>query len=71
MLPAGDRLVIEMPGGGGLGNPFTRPPARVAEDVVNGLVSVAAARADYGVVVDGAGLVDIAATEALRAAGGD
>ena len=35
------------------------------------LVSVAAARADYGVVVDGAGLVDIAATEALRAAGGD
>ena len=32
---------------------------------------VAAARADYGVVVDGAGLVDIAATEALRAAGGD
>ncbi|MEC8083572.1 MAG: hydantoinase B/oxoprolinase family protein [Pseudomonadota bacterium] len=70
-VPAGDRLVIEMPGGGGLGNPFTRPPARVAEDVVNGLVSVAAARADYGVVVDGAGLVDIAATEALRAAGGD
>ncbi|MED5518639.1 MAG: hydantoinase B/oxoprolinase family protein, partial [Pseudomonadota bacterium] len=55
-VPAGDRLVIEMPGGGGLGNPFTRPAALVAEDVVNGLVSVTAARADYGVVVDGAGV---------------
>ncbi len=50
-VPAGDRLVLEMPGGGGLGDPLARPPEDVARDVRDGLVSKAAALEDYGVVV--------------------
>ncbi len=50
-VPAGDRLVLEMPGGGGLGDALARAPEAVARDVQNGLVSRAAARADYGVIV--------------------
>ena len=30
VIPKGDRLLIEMPGGGGYGEPFERPPAAVA-----------------------------------------
>ena len=66
-IPAGERLRLEMPGGGGLGSPKVRPAALVADDVRNGFASVAAARAAYGVVCDGDGLVDEAATQALRA----
>ncbi len=47
-IPAGDRIVIEMPGGGGLGNPKTRDRALIARDVRNGLVSAEQARAVYG-----------------------
>ncbi len=50
-IPAGDRLVLEMPGGGGLGDPLARAPEDVARDVRDGLVSKAAALEDYGVVV--------------------
>ncbi len=49
VIPAGDRLVLELPGGGGMGAPATRDPALVAADVRDGLVSVAAAREQYGV----------------------
>ncbi|MBV1798976.1 hydantoinase B/oxoprolinase family protein [Siccirubricoccus sp. G192] len=48
VIPAGDRLVVEMPGGGGYGDPKAREPERVARDVTLGLVSEAAARRDYG-----------------------
>jgi N-methylhydantoinase B len=48
-VPAGDRLVLEMPGGGGLGDPRARDPDAVAADVRNGLVSDTAARTIYGV----------------------
>jgi N-methylhydantoinase B len=47
-IPAGDRLVLELPGGGGLGDPRARPRARVAEDVADGLVSAEAAAGVYG-----------------------
>jgi len=47
-IPAGDRLIMEMPGGGGLGDPMARAPERLAEDVRNGLVSAEAAKRDYG-----------------------
>jgi N-methylhydantoinase B len=50
-VPAGDRLVLEMSGGGGLGNPLARAPEAVAWDVRNGLVSHQAALEDYGVIV--------------------
>ena len=52
-VPAGERLVLEMPGGGGYGDPRQRAPERVAEDVRNGLVSPEAARQHYGVEVGG------------------
>jgi len=62
----GDIVRITSAGAGGRGDPLDRDPSRVADDVRRGFVSVAAARAEYGVaVVDGA--VDEAATRALRA----
>nr|WP_256476357.1 hydantoinase B/oxoprolinase family protein [Siccirubricoccus soli] len=65
-LKYGDVFRLEVPGGGGWGDPLTRDPALVARDARNGLVSLAAARRDYGVVLQG-WEVDVAATERLRA----
>jgi N-methylhydantoinase B len=63
----GDCLITYGPSGGGYGDPFRRDPAAVLENVLDGLFSPQVAREQYGVViVDGA--VDVAATEALRAA---
>ncbi len=39
IIPAGERLVIETPGGGGLGRPEQRDPAALAQDVRQQLVS--------------------------------
>jgi N-methylhydantoinase B len=65
-MEPGDVIHIHSPGGGGRGNPLEREPERVALDVQRGYVSVAAARADYGVVIAD-GEVDTDATNALRA----
>jgi N-methylhydantoinase B len=54
-------------GGGGFGNPFKRDAQKVAHDVREGYVSSAAAKKLYGVVLDEQGLVNAAATHALRA----
>ena len=62
----GDRLLFLTAGAGGLGDPLDREPDRVAKDVHSRLVSVEAARSEYGVVVSAAGEVDAAATEAAR-----
>ncbi len=66
----GQRLRLETPGGGGYGAPHDRPPEAVALDVARGFVSVAAARADYGVVLDANGAPDTDATQELREAAG-
>lgn len=59
-------------GGGGYGDPLARNVERVRADVQDALVSVEAARRDYGVVVTlddhGTALVDAEATAGLRAA---
>lgn len=52
VVPAGDRLIIEMPGGGGMGAPSERDPAAVRLDVRAGYVSAEAAERDYGVTGD-------------------
>jgi N-methylhydantoinase B len=66
-VPSKDRVIIAMPGGGGLGNPRKRPAAVVAEDVRQGFISSEAARRDYGVAVNDDGTVDEAETAKLRA----
>jgi N-methylhydantoinase B len=63
----GDRLVFETAGAGGLGDPLEREPEKVAADVRRGLVTRAAAEAEYGVVVRGDGTVDEEATGRARA----
>jgi len=64
-LAPGDLFHHASAGGGGVGDPFTRDPRAVLEDVLDGKVSTAAARDAYGVVVDGEAL-DLEATERLR-----
>jgi N-methylhydantoinase B len=65
-VPKSDALLIEMPGGGGLGDPRRRDPLKVLEDVKLGMVSRAAAAADYGVVIGDDLAVDWSATIAAR-----
>jgi len=65
-LQAGEKLRYWTTGSGGYGDPLTRDVHRVLEDVLDGRVSHRAARADYGVVVEGHDL-DEAATATLRA----
>jgi N-methylhydantoinase B/oxoprolinase/acetone carboxylase alpha subunit len=66
-LRRGDRFALVTGGGGGYGDPLARPPADVAADVGDGLVSTTEARELYGVVLTAHGVVDAAATAALRA----
>lgn len=47
-VPQGDRLIVNTPGGAGLGDPAGRSPEAVQHDVTNGLVSATAARDLYG-----------------------
>jgi 5-oxoprolinase (ATP-hydrolysing) len=55
-------------GGGGLGDPLTRPAETVALEVKRKLVTVEGAKANYGVLVHPSTLeLDIAGTETLRA----
>ncbi|HZU66933.1 MAG TPA: hydantoinase B/oxoprolinase family protein [Ktedonobacteraceae bacterium] len=72
------RVQLNLPGGGGYGDPFKRPIELVLKDVVNGYVSLEAAEREYGVVIRYLGsekalvrppnlyMVDEEATEALR-----
>ena len=47
VVPAGARLVVDLPGGGGLGDPAERDPRAVARDVALGLLSERASREVY------------------------
>lgn len=79
-LAPGDRVQLNLAGGGGYGDPFQRPVVQVLRDVINGYVSIEAAKSEYGVVIRYTGsqhqlvrppslyVVDEAATLALRAA---
>ncbi len=50
-LVRGDLLRFETCGGGGWGDPFTRDPERVREDVARGFVTARGALEDYGVAL--------------------
>lgn len=66
-LGRGDLYCHRSAGGGGAGPPHERDPARVLEDVLDGKVTVEAARDSYGVVLAlQPPAVDEAATQALR-----
>jgi 5-oxoprolinase (ATP-hydrolysing)/N-methylhydantoinase A len=57
-----------MAGGGGWGDPLTRDPEAVADDVRNEKVSARAALETYAVVLSDDGAVDLAATAQARSA---
>ncbi len=65
-LEPGEVVSFQTGGGGGYGPPLEREPSRVLQDVINGYVSPAKAREEYGVVLNGEGQLDLAATEELR-----
>ena len=50
VIPDGDRLVLELPGGGGMGDPHDRNRAQVARDLRDGLITAEQAATDYGFV---------------------
>jgi N-methylhydantoinase B len=47
-MEAGDRLTFSTAGGGGWGDPMTRPRQAIEDDLRAGLISPEAARRDYG-----------------------
>src|SRR5215468_10481029 len=65
-VPPRDAIRLELPGGGGIGDPRTRDPQRVLDDVRDGFITAQEARRDYGVVIDVDGRLDLAATQRLR-----
>jgi N-methylhydantoinase B len=66
-LKRGDLLRLQTCGGGGWGDPLSRDPALVQQDVARGFVSVQGALEDYGVVLDPSSWeIDKAATEERR-----
>src|SRR5690606_14950170 len=68
IIKCGDVYRHEIAGAGGWGDPLERETWRVLRDVRGELVSVEAARRDYGTVIDTEKMtVDEAATESLRA----
>ena len=48
-VPPGVRLVVEMPGGGGLGDPRRRNPERIRADLEAGYITPQGAKRDYGI----------------------
>ena len=66
VIPGGDCLIFETPGGAGYGVPEARNPRVVIRDVRDGVVTPERARDLYRVAVDEAGGLDDEATARLR-----
>ncbi len=66
VIPDGERLMLLLPGGGGMGEPSARDPALVQSDLRNGLVSAEIVRQVYKVAIGPDGLVDADGTSKLR-----
>lgn len=65
-LAPGDVVRMRSGGGGGFGDPLSRDPRLVAEDVRSGVVSPRTAEAGYGVVLDTDGHADASGTDHRR-----
>jgi N-methylhydantoinase B len=50
-LQASDVVHVDLPGGGGYGNPFERDPQKVLWDVIEGYVTAQEAESKYGVAI--------------------
>jgi N-methylhydantoinase B len=66
-ISGGDFIRLELPGGGGFGDPAARDAEQVALDVSDGLIDAATAHQAYRVALDAAGRVDKVVTARLRA----
>ncbi|MDB5715666.1 MAG: N-methylhydantoinase [Sphingomonadales bacterium] len=55
VIPAGDTVVLDMPGGGGFGDPSLRKLSVIEDDLYKGLISWEAAQRDYHVRRDSSG----------------
>jgi N-methylhydantoinase B len=64
----GDFIRLELPGGGGFGDPTRRDADQVASDVADGLITREMAEVDYRVALQADGTVDRATTAQLRLA---
>jgi N-methylhydantoinase B len=65
-VSGGDYIRLELPGGGGFGDPADRDPAQVASDVADGLYTRETAERDYRVGLAADGGVDRERTALLR-----
>jgi N-methylhydantoinase B len=65
-VSGGDFIRLELPGGGGFGDPATRDPDQVAADVADGLITRDVALRDYRVALAADGALDRSATARLR-----
>lgn len=66
VIPRGDRLIVEMPGGGGYGDPLEREPDLVEQDVQQGYLDSTEAELRYGVVLGDDQSIDDVATATTR-----
>jgi N-methylhydantoinase B len=67
VVPTDQEITLRLPGGGGFYPPFERDPELVRQDVLNGYVSVSAARSEYGVwIEEGTYAIDWGKTAELR-----
>ena len=67
-IPGGDFARLELPGGGGFGDPAERDADQVATDVADGLITRDDALQQYRVAIAADGAVDRGATARLRPA---
>ena len=66
LVPNDSEVIIHAGSGGGWGDPLDREAERVRWDVIEGMVSIEAARKHYGVVLLPDESIDLPATTALR-----
>ncbi len=66
-MEKGDIFLVRTPGGGGYGKPLERHTELVLQDVLDELVSLKAAKKDYGVLIDSATMeIDWKSTKQIR-----
>lgn len=66
-IQAGDVVTVSVSGGGGYGDPLEREYWRCEDDYLQGYESRGHLKEFYGVILDNAGKVDVAASDKLRA----